>query len=94
MPNKNTQDRYRTHVIIEESHHEMMKTLRHEIGSTSAVIRNALDAYLPRKIEEVHSKIADRKRQTLQALQLQEQRASIDHLEDAYATRSEDFKSW
>ena len=73
---------------------DMMKILRHEIGSASSIIRNALDQYLPSKMEEVHSRIANRKRQTLQALQLQEQRAQVDNLESAYATRSEDFKSW
>lgn len=91
MPSK-TEDRFRTHVILEESHHETIKTLRHEIGSTSAIIRAALDAYLPVKIEEVHSKIANRKRQTLQAIQLQDQRSQVDNLESAYAKRSEDFR--
>ena len=93
MPTRTSKD-FRTHIIIDESHQEAMRTLRHELGSTSAVIRNALDYYLPKKMEEVSQRLHDRKTQTLMALQLQEQRASVDHLEDAYATRSEDFKPW
>ena len=83
----------RTHVVLAEEHQEQMKILKREIGSASAVIRNALDEYLPSKIEEINQRIESRKSQTLQALQLQKQRASIDTLEDAYATRSDDFKS-
>lgn len=76
----NNEERYRTHVIIEENHHEIMKTLRHEIGSTSAVIRKALDAYLPRKMEELNARIENRKRQTIQALQAVHFQAQMDQL--------------
>ncbi len=94
MPPQTNEDRFRTHVIIDEAHHEAMKTLRHEIGSTSAVIRSALDEYLPAKMSEVNQRISDRKRQTVQALQLQEDRLQVDQLEGVYQSKSEDFKTW
>ena len=85
---------FKTHVEIEESQYETMCLLKPDFGSKSAQIRAALHDWLATKIQESSDRAADRRRQTLQALQLQEQRAQTDALESAYKTRSQDFKNW
>ncbi len=90
MPQTKTSKAFKTHIEIEESQYETMCLLKPDFGSKSAQIRAALHEWLAMKIQESSDRAADRRRQTLQALQLQAQRAQTDAMERDYNARNHD----
>jgi hypothetical protein len=92
--NREPRDSFRTHVIIDQSHREVMQKLRHEIGNVSACVRRALDQYLPQMIEDVSHRAEQRKQETMMALELQKKRAEVQELEGIYSSRLDDFRAY